>query len=136
MARETTYAGVLGELVRLNASLAANAAELPHLEGTLGRLDKLVTEAAQSAQRQAALIASKQEESKRQATLLIEASRVASAVRKLLMEHYGLRAEKLAEFGLQPFRGRRRRQAEPETPEAPIPAPPVPASAAADDSKE
>jgi hypothetical protein len=30
-------------------------------------------------------------------------------LRKLLTENYGVRSEKLAEFGLQPFRGRKAR---------------------------
>ena len=63
-ARETTYAGILGELVRLNASLTANASELQHIEGARARLDKLVTDAQEVAKRQAALTASKQEASK------------------------------------------------------------------------
>ena len=33
MARETTKSGKLGDLSRFNAALAANAAELPYLEG-------------------------------------------------------------------------------------------------------
>lgn len=37
----------------------------------------------------------------------------------LLKEFYGLRSEKIAEFGLQPFRGRKLRKETPETPELP-----------------
>src|SRR5262245_25637495 len=125
MPRETTYAGILGELVRLNASLAANASELAHLEGARARLDKLVTDAQEVAKRQAALTASKQDASKQLASLLRAAARVASGIQKLLTEHYGPRSEKLAEFNLQPFRGRRR-TAKPETPTPPAPQPPEP----------
>jgi hypothetical protein len=131
MARETTYAGTLGELARFNASLAANASEIPHIEGVRARLDKLVTEAQEVAKRQAALTASKQEASKQLGALLVAASRVAAGIVKLLTEHYGLRSEKLAEFNLQPFRGRRR---EPK-PEEPKPAPPAPEPTAPDDLK-
>jgi len=46
---------------------------------------------------------------------------MATGVSRLLMENYGLRAEKLAEFGLQPFRGRKVKGASPE-PETPPPA--------------
>jgi hypothetical protein len=125
MPRETTYAGILGELVRLNASLAANAAELPHIEGARVRLDKLVTDAQAVARRQAELRASKQEASKELQALLVAASRVATAIQKLLAEHYGPRSEKLAAFNLQPFRGRRRPPTtEPPTPESPEPTAP------------
>jgi hypothetical protein len=131
MPRETTYAGVLGQLTRFIASLAANAAELTHLEGARTRLTQLVTEAQEVARQQAALAASKQEASKRLVTLLVESQRAATGIQKLLQEHYGLRSEKLAEFNLQPFRGRRR---SPE-PETPSPSPPAPESTTAEDPK-
>ena len=137
MARETTHAGVLGSLARLNAAMTANAPELAHLEGPRARLDNILTEAQEAAKQQAALVASKQEASKKLRTLLIEGQRVANGLRKLLTEHYGLRAEKLAEFGLQPFRGRPRKDnpaspETPKTPQTPNPAVPAPNSAAAD----
>lgn len=134
MSRETTYAGILGELARLNASLLANASELGHLEGARVRLEKLVTDAQEVAKRQAALTASKQEASKQLLALLAAASRVATGIQKLLAEHYGLRSEKLAEFNLQPFRGRKR-QPKPETPSPAPPKPPAPVQASPDNSK-
>lgn len=133
MPRETTYAGVLGQLTRFVASLAANAAELPHLEGPRARLTQLVTEAQEVARQQAALAASKQEATRRLVTLLIEGQRAATGIQKLLQEFYGLRSEKLAEFNLQPFRGRRR-SPEPETP-SPSPSPPGPEPAGPEDPK-
>jgi DNA-binding protein H-NS len=134
MPRETTYAGILGELVRLNASLAANASELTHIEGARARLDKLVTDAQEVARRQAELTASKQEASKELQALITAASRVATAITKLLTEHYGLRSEKLAAFNLQPFRGRRR-QPQPETPTPTTPEPTAPEPAAPENRK-
>jgi chromosome segregation ATPase len=101
-----TYSGTLGDLGRLVAALTANAAELPHLEGVRARLEKTVAEAQEMAKQQAALTASKQETSKRLKELLSEGNRMATGVSRLITENYGLRAEKLAEFGLQPFRGR------------------------------
>ena len=74
------------------------------------------------AKRQSALTAGKQEASKELADLLGAAARVATAIQKLLAEHYGLRSEKLAEFNMQPFRGRRR-QSKPEPPSPPAPEP-------------
>ena len=102
-----TYSGTLGDLGRLVAALTANAAELPHLEGVRARLEKTVAEAQEMAKQQAALTASKQETSKRLKELLAEGNRMATGVSRLITENYGLRAEKLAEFGLQPFRGRK-----------------------------
>ena len=119
MARETTKSGKLGNLTRFNAALAANAAELPHLESSRLRLDRTVTDAQEAAAQQAAFTASKQEASKRLATLVTEGQRLASGIRKLLTENYGARSEKLAEFGLQPFRGRKVKKDQPVKPEPP-----------------
>jgi chromosome segregation ATPase len=101
-----SQSGTLGDLGRLVAALTANAEELPHLEGVRARLEKMVAEAQEVAKQQAALTASKQEASKRLRELLSEGNRMATGVSRLITENYGLRAEKLAEFGLQPFRGR------------------------------
>ena len=116
-----SQSGTLGDLSRLVAALTANAAELPHLEGVRARLEKMVSEAQEVAKQQAALTASKQEASKRLRELLSEGNRMATGVSRLITENYGLRAEKLAEFGLQPFRGRKVKSATPE-PETPPPA--------------
>jgi hypothetical protein len=108
MSQETTYRGILGDLERLNTALIANAAELPQLEGVRGQLEQLLNQAREVAQEQGTLIAQKQDASQRLVTLLRNGQRVATAVRKVLKAHYGLDSEKLAEFGVQPFRGRNR----------------------------
>lgn len=119
MARETTYAGKLGGLARFTKALAINAVELPHLEGPRARLEEMLGGVQETASQQAALVASKQETSKKLKTQIIEAERLATGIRKILTEHYGLRSEKLAEFGMQPFRGRKVKEVTPETPEPP-----------------
>lgn len=115
--QDKTYSGTIGSLARLVAALTTNAAEVPHLEGVRARLEKILADAQEMAKQQAALIASKQESSKQLKSLLNEGQRVATSLQKLLKENYGLRAEKLAEFGLQPFRGRKTKSnPPPETP--------------------
>lgn len=125
MPNRRTNSGVLGELSRISAALAANAADLTHLEGPSTRLATILTEAQQAAQEQAALTASKQEATKRFNDLLAEGQRMTTGIVRFLQEHYGTRSEKLAEFGLQPFRGRKPRTPkptpEPEQPTAPTP---------------
>ncbi len=121
MLREKTNAGILGQLVRFNAALAANSSELAHLEGMRLRFEKLVADAQAVAQQQASLVASKQEASKRLQAMLTEGLRTATGMERMLLEFYGLRAEKLAEFGLQPFRGRRRKETPEQEPETPQP---------------
>jgi hypothetical protein len=108
---ETTYRGILGDLERLNTALIANAAELPQLEGVRGQLEQLLVLARAVAQEQAALVAKKQDASLRLAKLLGHGQRMATAARKVLKAHYGIDSEKLAEFGVQPFRGRIQRVA-------------------------
>jgi hypothetical protein len=131
MAIDKSYSGMLGGLARLTTAMAANSADLPHLDGVRTRLEKLLADAQEAAKQQAALVASKQEATLRLRTLLAEGQRVATGAQKMLQENYGLRAEKLAEFGLQPFRGRKLKA---KTPEAPAPSPvpsPSPAPAPA-----
>jgi hypothetical protein len=127
--RETSQAGVLGSLQIFRGKLEANSADLAHLEvsrakfGTmLGRIDDLSKE-------QGAMMARKQEASKEIQSLLVEAQRLGAGLRVMVKEHYGPRSEKLTEFGLQPFRGRKAKTPAPETPGAPAPPPPHPAAA-------
>jgi hypothetical protein len=125
MTRETTYKGTLGDLERLVAALFANAAELGHLEGARLRMEQLLELARETAQEQAELIASKQEASRRLVTQIGHGARMATAVRNMLKAHYGLDSEKLAEFGIQPFRGRTRRAGPAPPPEPGPTIPPV-----------
>ena len=54
--------------------------------------------------------------------------RLASLLRKALQQHYGIRSEKLVEFGVKTFRGRlRAKKVETPTP-APVPAPSTPST--------
>ena len=82
--------------------------------------EKTVNEAQVVAKEQAALMASKQDASKRLKVLLAERNRMATGVRRFITENYGLRAEKLTELGIQLFRGRKSRNAVPK-PEIPSP---------------
>jgi hypothetical protein len=134
MLRENTNAGMLGQLVRFSAALAANSTELAHIEGMRARLEKLVSEAQVIAQQQSALVAGKQEASKRLQNLLSEGLRAATGIERMLQEFYGPRAEKLAEFGLQPFRGRPRRSKEQPPPQEPSPPEVKSASAAPEET--
>src|SRR3954454_8335349 len=95
MAIDKSYSGMLGNLGRLTTALAANAADLPHLEGIRTRLEKLLTDAQDTAKQQAALTASKQEATLRLRTLLTEGKRLSTSAQKALQQNYGPRAEKL-----------------------------------------
>ncbi len=122
--RHTTQSQMLGDLQVLLVALAANDEDLQHLEISRAKLERMLTQAQDATTRQANAAAIKQEATRQLQTLLIEGTRLGNALRGMLKEHYGIRAEKLAEFGIQPFRGRRRARAEaPETATAPEPNP-------------
>jgi hypothetical protein len=109
MAKETTNTGKLGRLQQFSAAMEANKADLPHLEVNRAQLVTHLTQAQESVKQQAAFRASKQEASRQFRTSLIESERVANVLRVAVIQHYGIRSEKLAEFGLQPFRNRSRK---------------------------
>ena len=109
MTKESTQKGKFEEWDRLIQRMTANAQELPHLEVTRVRLEEMLTQARQAAAEQAAHTAGKQEASAKLRTLQTEGERVASLLRAAVKQHYGIRSEKLAEFGLQPFRGRKKK---------------------------
>ena len=125
MAKQTTYTGMIGDWQRLLETLTANSAEFPQIEPFRVKLGAMLAQALDVAQRQANLKAEKQGLSKQLQQLTTDGQRLATAVRVLLKEHYGVRDEKLAAFGLQPFRGRTRKPA--STPE-PTPEPPAASS--------
>lgn len=45
---------------------------------------------------------------------MTDANRLGAALRGVIKEHYGPRAEDLTRFGMKPFRGRRRKKEEEE----------------------
>src|SRR3712207_4280701 len=138
MARETTYRGMWGDWQGLLAKLEANKDELPQLEPFRIKLAGILTQAVDINQQQEAMRASKQEASRQLRRLASEGNRLAALARAAVKEHYGIRKEKIAEFGLQPFRGRKAKSAagtpppqppateQPETRTLPAPTDPKP----------
>ena len=127
MAKERTYAGVLGDLQRFHARLEASVAEIPHLEAPRARLGETLSRAQELLKQQSSLTAAKQQASQELRILLVEGQRLANAMRAMVKSHFGIRAEKIVEFGLQPFRGKARKaQPTPDSPEGPSPETPAP----------
>ena len=115
--KETTSAGKIGGWQRLLAPLAANGDELKHLEVPRTQLAAMAAEAEDMKKQQTAQRAAKQAATQQFQEVLTEGDRLATLLRQAVKQHYGIRAEKLSEFGLQPFRGRK----QPATPPAPTP---------------
>lgn len=122
MSQETTYKGKLGDWEQLIQTVTDHSAELPHLEGTRLKLEELLKQGQTHLARQAALRAEKQEFSQQIKEVMSSGTRLATVIRRSLQQHYGVRAEKLAAFGMNPFRGRKAKDKpapeEPETPAA------------------
>ena len=116
--RETTNVGVLGSLQRFHVKLEANGADLAHLEVPRAQLGTLLTRADDLNKQQGAMRASKQEASKELHALLADGQRLATGLRAMVKIHYGPTSEKLTEFDIQPFRGRKAKASAPppETP--------------------
>lgn len=127
MSSEATYKGKIEDWGHLQERLAANATELAHLEVLRTQLGAVMEQARQIAATQAAQKAAKQAASQSLKVAVTEGDRLASLLRSALRQHYGIRSEKLAEFGVQPFRGRNRtakarkgkKRKAPETPTTP-----------------
>ena len=99
-----TYAEARDKMEKRSKALAVNREELPQLELSRIHLEEVLAELRNLTTQQASLTAAKQEVSKR----IAERTRVGKSLMNLLdigvKSHYGNRAEKLVEFGLQPFR--------------------------------
>ena len=75
--RETTDAGVVGSLQRLQGKLDANSADLPHLEAPRAQLRAMLTRFEELSKQQSAMRAGKQEASKEIRTIQSIAGRYA-----------------------------------------------------------
>ncbi len=121
MSKETTYAGMLGDWDRWTGALTANDPPLGHLQVPKEQLVSLAMKGKGLIRTQAELTAAKQDASKELREVMVEGQRLVTLLRVAVRQHYGIDSEKLAEFGVQPFRGRRRSKVEPppvETPQA------------------
>ena len=126
----TTYKAMIGDWQNLLGMLEAHVTEVPQLEPFRAKLGTLLGQALDVTNSQADLRANKQAASKQLRQLAGSGRRLASVVRSALKEHYGASEEKLAAFGLQPFRGRTRKVAAPAPTPTPAPAPtPAPSTA-------
>jgi len=109
MTKESTQKGKVEEWERLIQRITSNAQDLAHLEVPRVRLEAMLAGAREAAAQQAAHTAGKQEASQKLRTFQVEGERIASLLRIALKQHYGIRAEKLSEFDLKPFRGRKKK---------------------------
>jgi hypothetical protein len=125
--RATTQSGQLGEWKRLMGALEVNQAELAFLDTQRTQLGTMVSQAEDFFQSQASLAASKQDASQKLSALVTECQRLSTVLRFSLKQFYGPTSEKLVEFGIQPFRGKKKTSPPPPPTESTEPADPAPA---------
>lgn len=112
MADETQDAS-FGRWRNLSTAVLANAADLPDLVGPARRLAGMLNQAEGAVTEQAVLTASKQRVSQNLQGIVTKGRKLATFVAVGLREHYGRGSEKLAEFRIQPIRGKRQPVVEP-----------------------
>ena len=108
MANQTRKADYVTHWDTLIAKMVANAGDLAHLEASRAKLVAILEEYRTLTTEQGRATANKQDASKRLQELIVNGRRLATVLRSAIRENYGIRNEKLAEFNLQPFRGRKR----------------------------
>jgi hypothetical protein len=124
MPRTRTSSRSVGESIKhlgtLSLGLAANAADLPHLDAHRQQLEAVVTQARSLLSGQKIQTAAKQDTSRQLEAILDQGEKLGAFLKAGVRQHYGRRSEKLVEFDLQPFRGK------PQPVKPPAPEPPVP----------
>jgi hypothetical protein len=124
---KSRYADHIKEWEDLTTSLLPSATEAPQIEIQRATLQAMLERVKSLTGQQATFQAQKQEVSSQLGTLMAEGRRLSSVLRATVKQHYGIRNEKLIQFGIQPFRGRK---VKPTPPPEDTPAPsPQPAAA-------
>jgi hypothetical protein len=107
MGRKTS--AVIQEKLQLRRNaLAANSADLPHMDVPRQKVEAVLTELKDLTAQHASLTAAKQDVSKRLNELHTDGKRLMTFVDAGVRQQYGNRAEKLVEFGQKPFRSQPR----------------------------
>ncbi len=112
------YMNITNGWEQTSAAVKAHESELEDLGTFCARLDVHLGQARSLYNEQGAYRASKQETTKRLMEVLRSGNVIADLVRTGIREHYGADSEMLIEFGIEPFRGKKRTTAPaPTTPE-------------------
>src|SRR5258706_15388727 len=118
MGTNREHAVRLAQWEGLLTSVVANAAELPALEAARTDLQKKMEEIQALRVQHGLHQAAKQDALKKIASAIKEAQQLAAFLRTGVRQRFGKESEKLIEFGVPPFRSRKRK-----TGDAPAPTP-------------
>jgi hypothetical protein len=103
-----SFADVMTDWEKLLATVAANKDELLFIDGYKQQLEVEMAGAKTASLRQSASQADSQQASRDLEGFLTRGSDLASRMRTGIKTQYGIRGEKLKEFGLKVFRGRKK----------------------------
>lgn len=117
--QQTRHSDVVTDWEQTSITVAANLDELPHLEAPRAKLQTTLEEFRALGTQQDLHAAAKQQISQRMKVLLADGKKLATFLRTGIRQHFGNRNEKLVEFGIQPFR-RRKKEPPVTTPPAPV----------------
>lgn len=107
MAGERRYMNRINGWAQIIAGATSNPDETKHLEPGVIRLQELHTRVSTLSAQQAALTTTKQESTKELRRLIREGDALADFLRTGARAHFGADSEKMIQFGMQPFRGRK-----------------------------
>lgn len=109
---KVSYAAVMREWEVLLAGVTANAADLPFVAEYRAQLEAELAGVKEAIQRQTALQAAFQQETRVVEGFLQRGNVLAVNVKAGVRTRYGNRSDKLVEFGMRPLRSRRRASSE------------------------
>ena len=115
----SSFADVNTDWGKLLVTIEVNKADLPNLEDRRAQLVKIMERLQEASIRQAAFKAQFQQATRDVEQMLSEGRDVVTRLRNGIRTQYGLKAEKLAEFNMQPRRPVKRKKAEPVIEPAP-----------------
>lgn len=115
MAEERLYMNAVNGWEQMATAVTTNKEEVGHLEVSVPKLRERSQRARRLYARYAAMRAAKQEVWRELQQVLGEGDSVMRYLKEGVKAHYGKRSEKLVEFGVQPFRGIKRKSAKNST---------------------
>ncbi len=106
--QQTRLSDYVTEWEHLLSTLAANSADLPHLETSRVKLQGFLDDVRTLVMQQDLHASNKQIASQQLRTTLANGKKLTTFLRTGLKEHYGNRNEKLVEFGIPTFRRKKK----------------------------
>jgi hypothetical protein len=116
-----SFAGVMDEWGKLLAAVTANQSDLQYIDGYRQQLEAEMVGARAASIRQSASQAEAQQASRDLEGFLTRGQDLANRVRAGIRARYGIKGEKLKEFGLKVFRGRKKSSSEKKSSAGPPP---------------